>query len=136
MLVAAQIVAALAALLHVVFFVFESVLWTRPRVFGRFGIASQADANTIRPMAYNQGFYNLALAVGVIVGIVLLGQGGHGGDEGTFVAGKALVIFGTGCMTVAGLVLASTGKSYWRAAAVQLVPAAVALILTSLVPAT
>jgi putative membrane protein len=99
-LVAAQIVASIAALLHIVFFVFESILWTRPAVFARFGISSARDAETIRPMAYNQGFYNLALAVGVIVGVVLLA--GSGGSGGSFVAGKTLVIFGTGCMAVAG----------------------------------
>lgn len=131
MLIAAQIVAALAAVLHVVFFLFESVLWARPVVYGRFGIASQADADTIRPMAYNQGFYNLALAVGVLVGVFLLAGSGD-----TLIAGKTLVIFGTACMTVAGIVLASTGRSYRRAAALQFVPAVVALILASLVPAT
>ena len=97
MLIAAQLVAALASLLHIVFFVFESVLWRRPAVYARFDIGTQAEADTIRPMAYNQGFYNLALAVGVIVGIFLLES--HGG---AFVAGKTLVIFGTGCMAVAG----------------------------------
>ncbi|BDZ48935.1 hypothetical protein GCM10025867_11760 [Frondihabitans sucicola] len=130
MLVAAQVVAALAALLHVVFFLFESVFWSRPKIYGRFGIATQAEADTIRPMAYNQGFYNLALALGVIVGIFLLE-----GSSGMFVAGKTLVIFGTACMVVAGIVLASTGRSYRSAAALQFVPAVVALILTSLVPA-
>jgi putative membrane protein len=131
MLVAAQIVAALAALLHIVFFLFESVLWARPAIYGRFGIGSQGEADTIRPMAYNQGFYNLALAAGVIVGIFLLE-----GSSGTFVAGKTLVIFGTACMVVAGIVLASTGRRYRSAAAIQFVPAVVALILTSLVPAS
>jgi putative membrane protein len=131
MLVAAQIVAALAAVLHIVFFLFESVLWTRPRVYSRFGIATQGEADTIRPMAYNQGFYNLALAIGVIVGVVLLE-----GDGGSQVAGKAIVIFGTGCMALAGLVLASTGRSYRSAALVQFVPAVVALIVASLVPTT
>jgi putative membrane protein len=138
MLIAAQIVAGLAALLHIVFFLFESVFWSRPRVFGRFGIATQAEADTIRPMAYNQGFYNLALAVGVIVGIVLLGGAGGGADGaagGAGVAGKAVMIFGTACMSLAGLVLASTGRHYRSAAAIQFVPAVVALILTSLVPA-
>lgn len=130
MLIVAQAVAALASLLHIVFFVFESVLWTRPRVYGRFGIKTQAEADTIRPMAYNQGFYNLALAIGVVVGIVLLGSGGD-----AVVAGKAIVVFGTGCMAVAGLVLASTGRSYRVSAAIQFVPAAVALILVALVPA-
>ena len=124
MLLATQIVATIAALLHVVFFVFESVLWTRPAVFGRFGIANAEAAETIRPMAYNQGFYNLALAVGVLVGVVLIGAGHP-------VVGLTLVLFGTGCMVVAGLVLASTGSKYLRAAAVQFVPAVVAVVLAA-----
>jgi putative membrane protein len=128
MLIAAQLVAGLAAVLHVVFFVFESLLWTRPQVYARFGIASREQAETIRPMAFNQGFYNLALAVGLFVGIVMLGRDGAAG-----VVGKTLVIFATACMVVAGLVLASTGRTYWRAAAIQLLPAAVALVLTLLV---
>ena len=128
MLIAAQLVAGLAAVLHVVFFVFESLLWTRPQVYARFGIVSREQAETIRPMAFNQGFYNLALAVGLFVGIVMLGRDGAAG-----VVGKTLVIFATACMVVAGVVLASTGRSYWRAAAIQLVPAALALVLTLLV---
>ena len=125
MLIAAQIFAVLAAALHVVFFAFESVLWSNPAVYRRFGIASQEQADTIRPMAYNQGFYNLALAVGVLVGVVLAGM-----DGDQVVIGKTLIIFGTGCMAVAGVVLASTGSAYRRAAAIQFVPAALALILT------
>lgn len=128
MLIAAQLVAGLAAVLHVVFFVFESLLWTRPEVYARFGIGSREQAETIRPMAFNQGFYNLALAVGLFVGIVMLGRDGSAG-----VVGKTLVIFATAGMVVAGLVLASTGKAYWRAAAIQLVPAALALVLVLLV---
>jgi putative membrane protein len=128
MLIAAQLVAGLAAVLHVVFFVFESLLWTRPDVYARFGIGSGEQAETIRPMAFNQGFYNLALALGLFVGMVMLGRDGSAG-----VVGKTLVLFATGCMVVAGVVLASTGRSYWRAASIQLVPAALALVLTLLV---
>jgi putative membrane protein len=125
MLIAAQLVAGLAAVLHVVFFVFESLLWTRPAVYARFGIASREQAETIRPMAYNQGFYNLALAVGVFVGIVMLGRDGSAG-----IVGKTLVVFGLACMVVAGVVLATTGRRYWTAAAIQFVPAALGLALT------
>jgi putative membrane protein len=128
MLIAAQIVAALAALLHIVFFVFESVLWTRPTVYRRFGIASQEQANTIRPMAYNQGFYNLALALGLIVGVVLIGCG----VRDCFLIGKTLIIFATACMALAGVVLATTGRHYLRAAVVQFLPAAIALVLALL----
>jgi putative membrane protein len=126
MLIAAQIVAVLAAVLHVVFFVLESVLWSRPEVYRRFGIGSQEQADTIRSMAYNQGFYNLALAIGVLVGVVLAGQDG---DQGLI--GRTLIIFGTACMALAGVVLASTGPAYRRAAAIQFVPAALALVLTA-----
>ena len=125
MLIAAQIYAVLAAVLHVVFFIFESVLWSKPAVYRRFGIASQEQADTIGAMAYNQGFYNLALAIGVLIGVVLAGLSG---DQ--IVIGKTLIIFGTGCMAAAGAVLLSTGRSYLRAAAIQFVPAALALILT------
>ena len=72
LLVIAIVAAALAALLHIYIFVMESVLWMRPATWKRFGIRSQDDAGTIRPMALNQGFYNLFLAVGVIVGFFLL----------------------------------------------------------------
>ncbi len=127
MLIAAQVFAVLAAVLHVVFFVLESVLWSRPVIYRRFGIGSQAEADTIRPMAYNQGFYNLALAVGVLVGVVLAGQ-----DGDHAVVGKTLMIFGAACMAVAGVVLASTGPSYRRAAAIQFGPAALTVVLTAL----
>jgi putative membrane protein len=126
MLIAAQIFAVLAAVLHVVFFLLESVLWSRPAIYGRFGIASQEQADTIRPMAYNQGFYNLALAIGVLAGVVLAGLDG---DQVTI--GRTLIIFGTACMAFAGVILASTGPSYRRAAAIQFVPAALALVLTA-----
>jgi putative membrane protein len=123
-LIAAIVVAVLAVLFHVMAFVFESLLWTRPEVFARFGIGSAEEAETIKVMAYNQGFYNLALAVGVTVGLVLLTRSGD-----AFVAGKAIAIFGTACMTVAGVVLASSGRSYLRSASIQFGLSALALIL-------
>lgn len=128
MLLVVQIVAAIAALLHIVFFLFESVLWRRPAVYARFDIGSQEEADTIRPMAFNQGFYNLALAIGVVIGIVLIE--GHGAS---FVAGRTLIIFSTGCMALAGVILFSTGRAYRGSAALQFVPAVVTLILASLV---
>ena len=125
MLLLAQLSAGLAALLHVIFFLFESIWWSRPQVYARFGVRTADQAATIRPMAYNQGFYNLALAIGVGVGVVRLPQAGTAGT-----VGRTLVVFGTACMTFAGLVLVTTGRQYYRAAAVQLVPAALGLVLT------
>lgn len=123
-MVVGVVTGTLAVLFHLGAFVLESVLWTRPAVYGRFSIGSAAEAETIRPMAYNQGFYNLALAVGVAVGLVLLGS-----DGDTLIVGKTLVVFGTACMAVAGLVLAGTGRSYLRPAVFQFLPAAATVVL-------
>ena len=67
--------AVIAALIHVYFFVLESLWFMRPAVWGRFGIESDADAEVTRSFAYNQGFYNLFLAAGVAIGLVLVAVG-------------------------------------------------------------
>ncbi len=60
----------LAALLHVYIWVLESFRWTEPATRKTFG-TSEADAEITRPMAYNQGFYNLFLAIITLVGLAL-----------------------------------------------------------------
>ena len=69
--VAAAVFAALAAVLHVLIFVMESVLWARPQVWRRFAVPNQSDADVLRPMAFNQGFYNLFLALGIFGGLIV-----------------------------------------------------------------
>ncbi|WP_438353852.1 DUF1304 domain-containing protein [Microbacterium sp. CJ88] len=114
----ATVFAALAGLLHVYIFVMESVQWTQPRVWRRFGVADQAAADTVKPMAYNQGFYNLFLAIGAIIGIALFWAGGGGGTVAD-VAGRTLVLFSLGSMVAAALVLTTSGAKYLRPALVQ-----------------
>lgn len=113
----ATVFAALAALLHVYIFLMESVQWTQPRVWKRFGVTDQATAEAIKPMAYNQGFYNLFLAIGTTIGLVLA----WAGEPGTAVdvAGRTLTLFCLGSMVAAALVLLSTGSKYLRAALLQ-----------------
>ena len=113
----ATVFAALAALLHVYIFVMESVQWTQPKVWKRFGVADQAAADTTKPMAYNQGFYNLFLAIGVVIGLVLIFAGSDAAPVRA--AGLALVLFGLGSMVAAALVLLTTGMRYLRAALIQ-----------------
>lgn len=113
----ATVFAALAALLHVYIFVMESVQWTQPRVWRRFGVADQAAAETTKPMAYNQGFYNLFLAIGAVIGIILFVAGSA--DAGLRAAGLALVLFSLGSMVAAALVLLTTGMKYLRPALIQ-----------------
>ncbi|WP_158867581.1 DUF1304 domain-containing protein [Leifsonia sp. AG29] len=112
MIVLATVVVTLAAVLHVVIFFLESVAWTRPSVWRRFNVPGQAAADTLRPMAYNQGFYNLFLAVGAIIGLVLYGVGMRG-------PGLALILFAMASMAAAAVVLVTTGRGYLRPAIVQ-----------------
>jgi len=112
MIVIATLIVALAAVLHVVIFLFESVFWTRPVIWKRFGVADQAAADITKPMAYNQGFYNLFLAIGAFVGIVVYGVGQHD-------IGLTLVFFSLGCMLLASIVLVTTEARYIRAAIIQ-----------------
>jgi len=123
----AQTFAIIAALLHVVIFVLESVIFTRPSSYKRFGVASQRDAETIRPMAYNQGFYNLFLAIGIFVGIVLVHRGGD-----SRIAGIALVVFACASMLLAATVLITTGRRYLRAAITQGTTPLLALLFIAL----
>lgn len=116
--VIAQVFAALAGALHVLIFTMESVLWTRPKVWKRFSVASQADAEVLQPMAFNQGFYNLFLAVGIAVGLIMGGATGH-----------AIVVFACFSIVGAALVLAFGGRQYYRAAFAQGITPAIALVL-------
>jgi putative membrane protein len=118
--VLAVVFAALAAAFHVLFFVMESVLWTRPAVWKRFGLASQQDADLTKALAYNQGFYNLFLAIGVVVGIFLLPA-----HES---AGRAMVLFGCFTMVGAALVLVTTGFDKVRSALIQFTAPALAIV--------
>lgn len=122
-----QLFAIVAALLHIIFFTLESLLFTRPAVYRRFGLASQADAETVRPMAYNQGFYNLALAIGIIVGLIMVR-----GEGDARVAGRAIVLFACSCIVLAAAVLLSTGRRFLPAALVQGLPPLLVLFLTAL----
>jgi putative membrane protein len=112
MIILATVFVTLAAALHVGIFIMESISWTRPSIWKRFGVASQEAADTTRPLAYNQGFYNLFLAIGAILGLVFYGVGMHA-------AGLALILFTTGSMVAAAIVLTTTGRGYLRPALIQ-----------------
>ncbi|MCC4248709.1 MULTISPECIES: DUF1304 domain-containing protein [Microbacterium] len=123
----ALVVAGLAALLHVYIFVLESVRWSHPSVWRIFGLTSQEAADTTKPMAYNQGFYNLFLAIGAGLGVVLWAVNGVGD-----VAGRTLLLFSLGSMLAAALVLLTSGRKYLRPAAVQGTLPLIGFVLTVL----
>lgn len=120
MIALSLVLAGVAAAIHVYIFVLESLLWTAPRGRATFGTSAE-EAVATRELAFNQGFYNLFLAVVTAVGIVLLAAGQTG-------VGAALVFAGAGSMALAGVVLLVSSPSKARAALVQLTPPTLAVV--------
>ena len=122
----AQIAAVLGAAFHVLFFILESVTFSQPSVAARFGLTTPEQIAAVRPMAFNQGFYNLFLAVGIVGGLALIASG-------SVDAGRAIVLFACACMVGAGLVLLSTNRRFARSAAIQAVPPLIAIVVALVV---
>lgn len=129
MSVVAQVFAAVAALLHGVVFAWETLLIHRPGVHeGIFRIPA-SDLPAIRLWSFGQGFYNLFLASGTVIGLVLL-------NNGNLEAGRALVLYTCGFMVLSSFVLFAADRmalSRPKGAGVggaiaQLVPALVVLL--------
>jgi len=116
----------LAALVHLMIFVMESVLWHTPRVQQIFGVRSTTDAAIIRPWAYNQGFYNAFLALGAGTGLVMMGS------INLWPAGIALAMFATLSMVLAATVLITSQPKMARAAAIQGVPPLLGILFLAL----
>lgn len=98
MIITGLALAGIAALVHVFIFYLESIAWTGERARAVFGTGTAERAAATREIAFNQGFYNLFLAVAVFLGIVL-----H--ITGQPVVGSTLVFTGAGSMVAASLVL-------------------------------
>jgi putative membrane protein len=115
MLIAGLVLAGVAALVHVYIFYLESFAWTDRKTLATFGMTAE-QAEAMRPMALNQGFYNLFLAIVTAVGIVFTATG-------STAVGAALVLAGTGSMVAAALVLVTSDPTKRGAALKQgLVP--------------
>jgi putative membrane protein len=111
MIYAGLIFAGLAALLHVYIWVMESLTWTSARTRATFGI-SEEEALATKELAFNQGFYNLFLAIIAGVGVVAV-------FAGCRPAGAALVFAGVGSMLAAAVVLLASSPDKARAAITQ-----------------
>ena len=88
MLILAQVLVVLVALLHVYFLVLEMFLWTRPLGLKTFRNTPEK-AETTRVLAANQGLYNGFLAAGLLW-FLCAGQWN-------------VVLFFLGCVVVAAL---------------------------------
>ncbi len=121
MVIAGLVLAGLAALFHVYVFYLESLAWSNERTRAAFGTTVE-DVAVTKPLAFNQGFYNLFLAIIVVAGIIAFAAN-------TPVVGATLVFAGAGSMIGAGLVLLLSNRDLARAALAQLVPPLLAVIL-------
>lgn len=121
MLPITMIFAGLAAAIHVYIFILESLRWDLPATRKAFGITSDAEAASTKPMAFNQGFYNLFLAIMVVGGMAV-------SLLGNTTVGATLLFAGAGSMVAAGLVLLLSSPTLAKAAFIQLSPPAMAII--------
>jgi putative membrane protein len=117
MSLAASILIAVVALLHVYFLVLEMFLWDKPAGLRAFGQTRESAAAT-KVLAANQGLYNGFLSAGLLWGLWL-------GPEGFGVK-----VFFLACVLVAGLYGAATASR--KILYVQALPAAIGLALVFL----
>ena len=111
MLTAGMVLAVLAAALHILIFYMESIAWEGPLARKTFG-GTPEEARPHAFYAFNQGFYNLFLALQALIGVVVSALG-H------VAIGAALILAGTGAMLVAAVVLALASAPHRSAAAKQ-----------------
>jgi putative membrane protein len=121
MVYAGLVFAGLAALLHVYIWVMESLTWTSARTRATFGITEE-EALATKELAFNQGFYNLFLAIITATGIAVGGLEHYG-------VGLALIFAGTGSMLAAALVLIASSPDKARAAITQGTLPLIAIVL-------
>jgi putative membrane protein len=114
---AANVVIAVVALLHVYFLVLEMFLWDKPTGLRAFGHTAEAAAAS-KVLAANQGLYNGFLAAGLLWGLSL----GVGGTH--------IKIFFLLCVLIAGIYGALTASR--KILFVQALPALLALILLTI----
>jgi putative membrane protein len=102
----------LAGCLHILIFVMESILFANQAVYSRFLITSAEHASMVELFAYNQGWYNLFLAIAAIVGVILSGKWiKH--------VGETLAVYACLSMLGAAVVLVFSAPDMARAAFIQ-----------------
>ena len=120
MIAAGLTLAAVAVLVHVYIFALETVLWTKESTNRKFGI-NREQAEQTRLFAFNQGFYNLFLAIIAAAGIVFYLMDARA-------VGGALIAAGAGSMAAAGLVLYVSDRRKVKPALIQLTAPLLSLV--------
>jgi putative membrane protein len=117
MYIAANLVIAVVALLHVWFLILEMFLWDKPSGRRAFGLTAEFAAQS-KVLAANQGLYNGFLATGLFWG---LWMGRNGTD---------IKLFFLGCVLIAGLFGGFTASR--KILVIQALPALIGLVLVAL----
>jgi len=116
-----DIIASLVAIIHVYIFYLESVAWGRPQTNKNFRVSAE-EAKACGVFAFNQGFYNLFLSIAIAAGLLCL-RLGYAGE------GRALIDYAVASVLGAGTVLLTSAPHLKRAAAAQIAPALIYLLL-------
>ena len=116
MTLAANIVIAIVAILHIYFLILEMFLWTKPAGLRAFGQTLEK-AKDSAVLAANQGLYNGFLAVGLIWGLL----------HPSTATGFQIKTFFLICVIIAGVYGAATASR--KILYVQALPAVIALVL-------
>lgn len=113
-------VALFVGVLHVYIFCLESLWWGSDKSNKIFRVRLE-NVETLRLWAFNQGFYNLFLSLGIFAGcgLIYLGRAPQG---------SAVVDFAMASIFFAGLVLSFSSKK-WKAGVIQSGPALVYFFL-------
>src|SRR4051812_7693684 len=105
------IFALIAAVLHVIFFLMESVFFMNPKIHKGFGVKNLPDAETLKVSMFNQGYYNLFLAGGIFAGIYYM--------HSEPLVSKTLILFCCAYMLLASIVLLVSKPGMMRGVIVQ-----------------
>lgn len=115
-----KITAAISGIIHVLFFVMESIVWLEPSVYETFEVGSLADAEVLEVYVKNQGYYNLFLAVGIFAALALTGKKPE--------IARALLTYISAFMIAAALVLLFTIPAMIIGVFIQGLPPAITLV--------
>lgn len=113
----------IAAVVHIYFFVLESFLFQKPEGYKLFKMP-QENHNAVKPWAFNQGFYNLMLALGTLKGLHFVLQ------KQVMQAGLITGFCGAS-MILAGLALWYSVPKMRKAALIQIIPPLLGFVFLS-----
>lgn len=125
MTTATKLMVFLAGILHVAIFAMESIFFLNEKIYSRFLIESFEHAQIVSLFAYNQGWYNLFLALAALTGVLFVNKLPKN-------VGAALSMYACLSMLGAALVLTFSAPELTRAAFVQGVFPILALVLFAL----